>query len=84
MSQMKEILNARMKALGLKPFDLAKQIAKKRGKDPQAVSSTVLNVLKSPENRRYSNLAEIVDLLDGEIVIRWRTVEEHVLPLSDS
>ena len=76
---MKEILEARMKKLGLKPFDLAKKLAEKRGKDPQAVSTTVLNVLKSPENRRYSSLAEIVELLDGEIVIRWHSVEEHIL-----
>ena len=76
---MKEILEERLNDLGITRYELAKRIAEKRGKKKVTdVSSMVSNTLDSPENRRYSNIAEIVEALGGDIVIRWHSVEEHV------
>jgi len=75
---MKEVLEERLKELGISRYELAKLVAEKRGKKRVTdVSTTVSNVIDDPENRRYKSLAEVVSLLDGEIIIRWKNVTER-------
>lgn len=77
---MKEVLEDRIKDLGITPYEVAKRVAQSRGKDKVTdVSGTVNNVLDSPERRRYDNLVEVVKALGGDIVIRWHSVEERVV-----
>ena len=76
---MKDVLEARVKDLGITPYEVAKRVAKARSKEVSTVTSSVNNVLSAPERRQYASLADVVRALDGEIVIRWRTVEEKVV-----
>ena len=77
---MKEILEERIKDLGITPYEVAKRVAEGRGKKKATdVSATVNNVLESPERRRYDTLVEVVKALGGDIVVRWHSVEEKVV-----
>lgn len=77
---MKEILEERLAELKITPYEVAKRIAESRGKEKATdVSTTVNNVLSSPERRRYDIVAEVVKALGGDIVIRWHSVEEKVV-----
>lgn len=76
---MKEILEERIKELDITPYEVAKRIADSKGKKVTDVSTTVNNVLSSPERRRYDKLAEVIKVLGGDIVIRWHSVEEKVV-----
>lgn len=76
---MKDILEERVNDLGITRYELSKRIAENRGnKKVTDVSSMVTNTLDSPDRRRYSNIAEIVEALGGDIVIRWHSVDERV------
>ena len=77
---MKEILEERLAELGITPYEVARRLAENRGKGKVTdVSTTVNNVLSSPERRRYDTLAEVIKVLGGDIVIRWHSVEEKVV-----
>lgn len=81
---LKEILNERLIELGITKYELSKRIAEKRGADKVTdVSSLVSNVLDTPENRRFSNVSEVIEALDGEIVIRWYNIQEKRLGQDD-
>lgn len=77
---MKEVLEDRIKDLGITPYEVAKRVALSRGKEKVTdVSGTVNNVLDSPERRRYDNLVEVIKALGGDVVVRWHSVEEKVV-----
>ncbi|MEO0644801.1 MAG: hypothetical protein AAFZ17_01395 [Cyanobacteria bacterium J06650_10] len=76
---MKDLLDERLKYLGITKYEVAKRVAKVRGKKVGDVTSSVANVLSGPERRRFDNLAEVIRALDGEIVVRWHTTEENVV-----
>ena len=76
---MKDVLEDRLKDLGITKYEVAKRVAEVRGKKVGDVTSSVNNVLSGPERRRYDNLAEVVTALGGEIVIRWHSIEEKVV-----
>lgn len=74
---MKDVLQERLDELGITKYELSKRIAEKRGSDKATtVSSIVAKTFDSPEGRRYSNIAEIVEAMGGEIVIRWKDYRE--------
>jgi hypothetical protein len=92
----KSLLTQRLTQLGLNPFQLASKIADLRGRkdgkehSAKALASSIRQVLNNPLKTRVDKLAEIVDALDGEIVVRWKKykvvpdgVEEIVLPLGN-
>ena len=76
---MKDILQERLDDLGITKYEVSKRVAKSRGAARVTdVSSIVAKTLESPEGRRYSNVAEVVKALGGDIIIRWHSVEEKV------
>jgi hypothetical protein len=36
----------------------------------------VTKAVKDPDGRRYSAIAELVDAMDGEIIVRWKDYKE--------
>lgn len=76
---MNEILQGRLDELGITRYEVAKRIAESRGgkTKPGDVSSIVAKTLEEPEGRRFSNVAEVIEALGGEIVIRWHSVTEQ-------
>ncbi|MCM1984438.1 hypothetical protein [Lyngbya confervoides] len=80
----KIILQQRLKAMGLNKFQLAKLIAgireRKDGKeyDPRSLSSAIRQALEQPGRSRLETIEEIVEALDGELVIRWKKYERVV------
>lgn len=53
---MKEVLEARLEELGITKYEVAKRVAEFRGKQTGDVTSSVDNVLSSPDRRRFDNL----------------------------
>lgn len=81
---LKDILTERLIELGITKYELSKRIAEKRGSDKVTdVSSLVSNILDTPEKRRFSNVSEVIEALDGEIVIRWHNIHEQRLNRND-
>ncbi|MEM6518735.1 MAG: hypothetical protein AAF722_05300 [Cyanobacteria bacterium P01_C01_bin.70] len=77
---MKEILEKRLESLDISKYELAKQLAEKRGKDkPTGVSKLVNKCFAEPDARRYMDLAALIELMGGEIVVRWHSVEENIV-----
>jgi len=80
-TNMKDLLQQRFEELGISQAELARRIAKKRQKpgenvDPNNLQSAVSNALKDPDSRRYSSILELIEAMDGEVVIRWKNYEE--------
>ncbi|NEP15435.1 MAG: hypothetical protein F6J97_00860 [Leptolyngbya sp. SIO4C1] len=76
---MKDILQERLDMLGITKYEVSKRIAENRGaKKVTDVSSIVAKTLSEPEGRRYSNVAEVVKAMGGDIVIRWHNTDEKV------
>jgi hypothetical protein len=78
---MKDLLQKRFDELGISQAELARRIAEKRRKPgeepkPDNFHSAVHNALKDPESRRYSSILELIEAMDGEVVIRWKNYEE--------
>lgn len=77
---MKEILEKRLKALDISKYELAKRLAEQRGMDkPTGVTKLVGKCFEEPDVRRYMDLAALIELMGGEIVVRWHSVEENVV-----
>lgn len=77
---LKEVLNERLDELGITKYELSKRITEKRGGGKVTdVSSLVSKTLDVPDNRRFCNVSEVVEALDGEIVIRWHDIKEKKL-----
>ncbi|MEM9091289.1 MAG: hypothetical protein AAGC93_21425 [Cyanobacteria bacterium P01_F01_bin.53] len=79
MSKLSELLQARLKEQGITKYSLAKAMADADGKGKPATnfSSKVSKILEYPEARVFEGVQELVELLDGEIIIKWRTTTEH-------
>lgn len=76
-TNMKELLQQRLKELGLTQAELARRIAEKRQlENPENLQSAVHNALKDPDSRKYSAILELIDAMDGEVVIRWKDYKE--------
>ena len=78
---MKDLLQRRLEELGITQAELARRIAKKRqepGKDidPNHLQSAISNAIKDPSSRRYSAILELIEAMDGEVVIRWKNYDE--------
>ena len=78
MSEMKQVLEQRLKALGITKYEVAKRIAEKKDTKPTSVSNLVGRTFEDPEKRTYGNLLDIIEAMDGQVVIRWTNVEETV------
>ena len=69
-----ELLQRRLKQKGTTKYAIARALAKAEGKGrgPTTFSTRVSKVIDDPKGRIFRNLQEIVKLLDGEIIIRWK------------
>ncbi|NEP59021.1 MAG: hypothetical protein F6K31_18695 [Symploca sp. SIO2G7] len=69
-----ELLKHRIKQKGTSKYAIAKALAEAEGKGrgPTTFNTRVGKVINDPKGRIFRNLEEIVRLLDGEIVIRWK------------
>ena len=77
---MKEILEKRLQALDISKYELAKRLAEQRGMDkPTGVSKLVGKCFEEPDGRRYMDLAALIELMGGEVVVRWHSIEENVV-----
>ncbi len=76
--EMKDILAERLNELGISKYEVAKRIAEKGGKKPTAVSTRVLSTFDDPENRKYANLLEVIEVLGGRVVVEFPTVVRRV------
>ena len=75
---MKQILDERLKELGMTKYGLAKRLAKIEGKEPHQIATRVAQTINEPENRKYCNVVDVVHALGGEIVIRWTNTTERI------
>ena len=76
---MKEILTERLEELGISRYELSRRLAAHRGLSaPTSVSTMVNNAFDNPDSRTYGNIADIIKVMGGEVVIRWHTVDERV------
>lgn len=75
---MDEILQARLKELGMSPYQIAQAIAGDDG-NPKAYTNRVGNTLTDPKNRKFCSVEEVVKILGGRIVIQWTDVKEQVV-----
>lgn len=76
-TNMKELLQQRFQELGISQAELARRIAEKRNLDkPENIQSAVYNALKDPDSRKYSAILELIEAMDGEVVIRWKDYRE--------
>ena len=74
---MKDVLQQRLAELGISQSDLTRRIAQKRQvENPANLQSAVHNALKDPESRRYATIVELIEAMDGEVVIRWKDYRE--------
>lgn len=81
---LKEVLNERLNELGITKYELSKRIAEKRGGSKVTdVSSLVSKVFEAPDNRRFGNISEVIEALDGEIIVRWYNIQEKSLAKDD-
>ena len=69
-----ELLKRRIKQKGTSKYAIAKALADAEGQGRKATTfnTRVTKVVNDPKGRVFRNLEEIVKLLDGEIVIRWK------------
>ena len=81
MSELSDILQARLKEKGLTKYAIAKALSEIDGKGKPVTSYTtkVNKIMDSPESRVFEGLKQVIELLDGEVIIRWRTTTEHKL-----
>ncbi|MBE9067905.1 hypothetical protein IQ260_14725 [Leptolyngbya cf. ectocarpi LEGE 11479] len=74
MSQLSKLLKDRFEKQGKTKYALAKAMAEADGTGKSATNFTskVTNTLEAPEARVFRGVKEMVELLGGEIVIRWK------------
>jgi hypothetical protein len=82
---MKEALYERFDDLGITKYELTRRVLDLRGKpseptEIQRIQSAVTKALKEPDGRRYAAIAELVEAMGGEIVIRWKDYKEVKVP----
>jgi hypothetical protein len=75
---MNEVLEARLKQLGINKYELAKRIAIARGDESKqrAIAYQASRVVEDPDSRRFASVREVVEALGGSIVIQWENVTE--------
>jgi ribosome-binding protein aMBF1 (putative translation factor) len=84
-TMMKDLLQKRFEELGISQAELARRIAEKRqepGKvvKPDNLQSAISNALKDPDSRRHRAILELIEAMDGEVVIRWKDYKEVKIP----
>lgn len=82
---MKEVLDERFDDLGITKYELTRRVLDLRGKpseptEIQRLQSAVTKALNEPDGRRYAAIAELVEAMGGEIVIRWKDYKEVKVP----
>jgi hypothetical protein len=82
---MKEVLYERFDDLGITKYELTRRVLDLRGKpseptEIQRLQSAVTKALNEPYGRRYAAIAELVEAMGGEIVIRWKDYKEVKVP----
>lgn len=78
---MKAALQKRIDDLGISQTELTRRVVEQRmsqghNTTVSNLQSAVSKALKEPDGRRYSAIAELVEAMGGEIVIRWTNFEE--------
>ena len=44
--------------------------------NPDNLQSAISNALKDPDSRRHSAVLELIEVMGGEVVIRWKDYKE--------
>lgn len=78
---MKDTLEERFETLGITKYELTRRIVELRGKpgEPTEISklqSAVSQALRDPDGRRYAAIAELIEAMGGEIIVRWTDYKE--------
>lgn len=76
-----ELYQARLKELGWTKYRLAQEIVtirQRRGEDVtfRSIESAIRRALANPDTASAQTNDDIVAAMDGEVVIRWKTVKE--------
>ena len=76
-----EVLQARLQEKDLTAYAIAKLIseADSKGRPVTSFTSRVKKAIDDPDGRILSNIKQVVEALDGEIVIRWIITTESIL-----
>lgn len=82
---MKDVLQERLDDLDITKYELTRRVVELRKQEGQnttisKLSSAVAKALDEPNGRRYSAIAELVEAMGGEIVIRWKDYKEVKVP----
>jgi hypothetical protein len=82
---MQEILQERFDELNISQYELTRRVVdlrKEAGEETtiSKLQTAVAKALKQPDNRRYSAIAELVEAMGGEIIIRWKDYKEVKIP----
>ncbi|NJP11922.1 MAG: hypothetical protein HC866_22655 [Leptolyngbyaceae cyanobacterium RU_5_1] len=75
---MKEALAQRLEYLGWSDYKLTQEVCKLRG-EPDAFRryySSIRSAVENPEKTQLQTIAEIIQVMDGDLSIRWRNIEE--------
>ena len=75
---MHEILQERLQKLGISKYAIAKELAGPGG-NPKALTTRIGKTMTDPKNRVFSNVEDVIKAMGGEIVIRWTSMDEHVV-----
>ena len=78
---MKDILQKRFEELDISQYELTRRVVelrKNEGEETEVsrLQSAVARALKEPDGRRYRAIAELIQAMGGEIVIRWKDYKE--------
>lgn len=78
---MKDILQDRFEELAISQYELTRRVVelrKREGEETEVsrLQSAVAKALKDPDGRRYRAIAELIQAMGGEIVIRWKDYKE--------
>ncbi|WP_272066850.1 hypothetical protein [Oscillatoria sp. CS-180] len=78
---MRDILQERLDELDITKYELTRRVVELRKQDGQdttisKLSSAVTKALEEPDGRRYSAIAELVEAMDGELLVRWKDYKE--------
>ena len=78
-------LHERLEELGWTPYRLAQELDKLRGEGKGALNytSTVKRALDNPELTRTKTLEDLIKIMDGELIVRWRKKEPVVVAHED-
>lgn len=82
----KKILQDRFEKLGFTAYKLAQEVSKIRvsvfgeaEKKPTSLVTSVSKVIDNPNTSSFKNVEAAIRAMNGELIVRWKNVEEVVV-----